>query len=241
MAHKELAFLTSTPIAHRGLHNRERPENSLAAFGAAVRKGYIIELDVHLLADGAVAVFHDDNLLRMCGENVAIKDLTVRKLRRYQLGKSRERIPLLKDVLALVNGAVPLVIELKHDAPVGELESAVAELLQDYEGDVALKSFHPLIVRNLRRKFPTRPVGQLYSDSMFEKVTGIKRWAFEHYTRWSLWRSDFLSVDHKNLREPLIVGLRDLGKPVLVWNIRSYDARQAVEKLADNYIGEKIL
>ena len=125
MTKKNLSFLSSSLIAHRGLHSAGKPENSLAAFGAAVRRGYAIELDVHLLSDGSVVVFHDDNLKRMCGADVEVKALTVRKMCKYRLGDTNERIPLLKDVLALVNGAVPLIIELKYDVSVGMVPSVV--------------------------------------------------------------------------------------------------------------------
>lgn len=241
MAKKKLDFLSSALIAHRGLHGEGAPENSLAAFGAAVRGGYIIELDVHVLADGGVVVFHDDNLQRMCGVDVAIKGLTARKLRKYRLSDTDERIPLLKDVLALVNGAVPLIIELKYDAPVGELENALAILLENYDGQVALKSFHPLIVRNLRRRFRDKPVGQLYSHTMFDDVAGFKRWGFKRVVNWSLRHSDFISVDKDDLTSPEVGTLHDFGKFTLAWTIESTNERLNAMKLADNCICEKIL
>ena len=241
MAKKDLSFLGSALIAHRGLHSVGVPENSLASFGAAVRKGYIIELDVHVLADGNVVVFHDDTLERICGVDVAIKDLTLRKIRKYRLAETEESIPLLKDILSLVNGAVPVVIELKYDAPVGVLEKALIPILNKYEGKYALKSFDPRIVRNLRKIFRDEPVGQLYSSEIFKDVTGFKKWIFKRAIDWSMRRSDFVSVDQNDLEEPIINTLRAFGKPILAWTIKSTDERLAAVKLADNCICEKIL
>ena len=241
MTKKDLSFLASFPIAHRGLHSAGKPENSLAAFGAAVRRGYAIELDVHLLSDGSVVVFHDDNLKRMCGTDIEVKTLTARKIRKYRLGDTNERIPLLKDVLALVNGAVPLIIELKYDVSVGKLENALVGLLKDYGGEYALKSFSPLIVCNLRRKFRKKPVGQLYSQSMFSGLSGAKKWAFRRIVNMSLWRSDFISVNKDDLEDSHILLQHDLGKIILAWTIDSTSQRLAAMKLADNCICEKIL
>lgn len=241
MAKKNCDFLTSALIAHRGLHGGGIPENSLAAFGAAVRKGYIIELDVHVLTDGNVVVFHDDTLKRMCGVDVAVKGLTLRGIRKYRLADSGEPIPLLKDILSLINGAVPVIIELKYDAPVGALEKALLPILDKYEGDYALKSFDPRIVRNLRNYFRDVPVGQLYSNEIFKDVSGLKKWIFKRVINWSLRRSDFISVDQNDLEEPIISTLRAFGKPILTWTINSTEERLAAIKMADNCICEKIL
>ncbi len=241
MAKKDLSFLSSALIAHRGLHDNKVPENSLAAFGAAVRSGYIIELDVHLLADGGLAVFHDDNLERMCGANVDIKDLTVRKMRKYRLAGTEEKIPLLKDVLALIHGAVPVIVEVKYDAPIGETVNALVDVLDGYNGDFALKSFHPLIVRKLKRKFRNNPVGQLYGNVMFKDVSRAKEWAFRRIVNWSMRHSDFISVQKENLEDPNVELLRKFNKPILCWTICDNEERLEASKLADNCICEKIL
>ncbi|MCR4753354.1 MAG: glycerophosphodiester phosphodiesterase [Candidatus Saccharibacteria bacterium] len=241
MRKKSLDFLFSSLIAHRGLHGGGVPENSMTAFGAAVRAGYIIELDVHLLADRRVAVFHDDNIKRMSGADIEIKTLSAAKLKKYRLCGTDERIPLLKDVLALTNGAVPIIIELKSDAPVGKLEKALAQLLDGYVGDYALKSFHPLIVRKLRHLFRDRPVGQLFSNSMFKDVKGIKNWVFRRAVNWSMFLSDFISVDKNDLDIPVVDTLRSLRKPILVWTIKGTDERLSAMRKANNCICEKIL
>ena len=119
---KNLDFLSSNLIAHRGLHNDKYPENSLGAFKRAIRKNYIIEFDVHLLKDGTAVVFHDDNLYRMCGKRKKIKDFTYDELKKIKLLDTNYTIPTLDSVLKLIEGKVPIIVELKYDVKVGLLE-----------------------------------------------------------------------------------------------------------------------
>ena len=101
--------------AHRGLHNQDRPENSMAAFRAALEHGYGIELDIHLMKDGNLAVIHDSSLKRTAGADVKIEELSLEDLDLYRLEGTEERIPLFRDVLALYAGKAPMIIELKAD------------------------------------------------------------------------------------------------------------------------------
>ena len=119
---KDLKFLKETIIAHRGVHNeKDIIENSLEAFKEAVNKNYIIELDVHFLKDGEVVVFHDDNIERMTGINKNLKDCTYDEIRNIKLLNKNTYIPKFSDVLKLVDGKVPILIELKNDNKVGLL------------------------------------------------------------------------------------------------------------------------
>ena len=111
----EMAVYRRTMFAHRGYHNKEKliPENSMAAFRAAVAHGYGIELDIHITRDGKVVVFHDDTLERMCGEHGKVEDYTLEELQKFHLLNTTERIPELQEVLEYVDGRVPLLVELK--------------------------------------------------------------------------------------------------------------------------------
>ena len=111
--HRGLPALRRWYYAHRGLHGAGVPENSMAAFRAAKEQGYGIELDIHLMADGNLAVIHDSSLKRTAGANVRIEELTTEQLETYRLESTNERIPLFSDVLALFNGEAPLIVELK--------------------------------------------------------------------------------------------------------------------------------
>ena len=134
--------------AHRGLHTKDGsvPENSLTAFEEAVNAGYGIELDVHITVDGQIIVFHDDDLNRMCGAPHKVFELTYAQLAEYRLLKTDQRIPLLSEVLTLVGGKVPLIVELKNGKANKLLCEKTAAQLDEYAGAYSIESFNPMIV-----------------------------------------------------------------------------------------------
>ena len=151
-------------IAHRGLHSGKDgvvPENSLAAFAAACENGYGIELDVQLSADGQVVVFHDDNLKRVCGVNKPVCALSLKELQSLSLLGSEETIPLFSDVLDLVAGRGPLIVELKNGRQNKELCEKTLALLRAYDGPFCVESFAPDIVHWFRLNAPDIVRGQL--------------------------------------------------------------------------------
>ena len=150
-------------FAHRGLHTPDKrvPENSLAAFGAAAEAGYGMELDVQLSRDGQVVVFHDDDLLRVCGREERVEELTLAELRTLSLCGTEERIPLFSQVLALVHGRTPLIVELKSGKRNRELCEKTLALLRGYSGAYCVESFDPFIVAWFRRSAPDLLRGQL--------------------------------------------------------------------------------
>ena len=142
--------------AHRGLHNTDgtAPENSLPAFIAAAEHGYGIELDVHITKDDQIIVFHDDDLLRMCGVDAKTEDFTYAQLQELTLAGTEHRIPLFSEVLEVYAGAGPMVLELKTGPRKYELcEKTYAEL-KGYVGDVCIESFDPRIVRWWKKNAP---------------------------------------------------------------------------------------
>ena len=145
---ERLAPFEAQYIAHRGFFDNEseRPENSLAAFAHAVESGYGIELDVQLTSDGHLVVFHDDSLRRMCGVDRALESCTLEELQALTLAKSGQRIPLFSDVLALVDGKVPLIVELKSSPRWKEESEQTAALLDAYRGCYCIESFNPYVV-----------------------------------------------------------------------------------------------
>ena len=150
--------------AHRGLYRKDQliPENSLPAFARAAEAGYGIELDLQLTKDDRVVVFHDDTLLRGCGVDRPLSDLTFEELQALQLFGTCERIPLFSDVLALVKGRVPLIVEFKTSGSRNDRLCALAcELLDAYEGLYMVESFDPRIVRWFRLHRPSVIRGQL--------------------------------------------------------------------------------
>jgi len=159
--HPGLEKLRGWNYAHRGLHGNGVPENSMQAFRLAVEQGYGAELDVHLLADGNLAVIHDSKLIRTTGAKGRVEDLTADQLRDYYLEGTEETIPLFSDVLALFEGKAPLIIELKVENNTDALCDAVAKLLDDYQGDYCIESFHPQVLAWFKKNRSDTVRGQL--------------------------------------------------------------------------------
>ena len=163
--HPGLEELRKWNYAHRGLHNESRPENSMAAFRAALEKGYGIELDIHLLKDGNLAVIHDSSLKRTAGADARIEDLETADLSGYHLEGTEETIPQFRQVLELFDGKAPLIVELK---PLGSnwaaLTEAACKMLENYQGPYCLESFDPRCIHWLRKNRPDLIRGQLTED-----------------------------------------------------------------------------
>ena len=160
--HPGLKDLQGWGYAHRGLHSQGVPENSMAAFRAALEGGYGIELDIHLMKDGNLAVIHDSSLKRTAGADVRIEDLTAEDLENYRLEGTDQKIPLFREVMAIYEGKAPMIVELKpmndnHDA----LAEAACEILKDYQGVYCIESFDPRCISWLRRNRPQIIRGQL--------------------------------------------------------------------------------
>ena len=167
--------LEGVRYAHRGLHDRAQgiPENSMAAFRRAVEHGFGAELDVHLMADGNLAVVHDSSLKRVCGKDVLIEDLTAEDLKDYPLMETEERIPLFQDVLALFEGKTPLVIELKVErGNANALTDAVMAALEGWGGTYCVESFHPAVLLRLKERYPKVLRGQLSQNFLRDSEVG---------------------------------------------------------------------
>lgn len=157
-----LADLRNWSYAHRGLHGPGAPENSMAAFRAALDGGFGVELDVHLLKDGNLAVMHDSLLNRTTGQAGRMEDLTTEDLKHYFLEGTDETIPEFAQVLDLFGGRAPLIIELKSaDGNHAALTEAACKLLEGYSGPFCMESFDPKCVAWLRKNRPDIIRGQL--------------------------------------------------------------------------------
>lgn len=232
------AWVTDCPVAHRGLHDDARPENSLAAFEAAVDAGLPFELDVHASVDAEAVVFHDESLERMTGFAGDVRALPLHRLRDMPLDGTTERIPSLAEVLSMVDGRVPVVIEVKNPGAVGVVERSVARVLDHYTGPVAVQSFNPLSVAWFRRNRPSIPRGLLAGD-MDETDFGLaKRVVLRRLLLAPHARPAYVGYDLRALPEPAVTLLRRLGVPVLAWTVRTVDERSRAMQLADNYIFE---
>ena len=158
--------------AHRGLHDGntgDTPENSLTAFELACREGYGIELDVQLSKDGEVMVFHDYTLIRMTGVDKKLCELTAAELCELKLADTEQRIPTFSQVLELVGGRVPILVELKGESFDTALCPKVAEMLSQYEGDYCIESFNPLLIKEMKKHLPESYRGLLYTNACRDK------------------------------------------------------------------------
>ncbi len=157
-----LAALQGFSYAHRGLHGTGVPENSMAAFSRALEQGYGIELDLHLLKDGNLAVIHDHLLVRTTGAEGVIEDLCTEDLEKYCLEGTRQTIPTFRQVLQLYHGKAPLIVELKATGSnYKALTDTAMEQLKDYPGAYCMESFDPRCIWHLRRHYPKAVRGQL--------------------------------------------------------------------------------
>ncbi len=223
--HPDLAELKKWKYAHRGLHDGEKPENSMAAFRAALEKGYGIELDIHLMKDGNLAVIHDSSLKRVAGADITIEELTLSELENYRLGASQEKIPLFKDVLALYDGKAPLVVELKcvggnHDA----LCRAVMAKLDDYKGLYCVESFDPRAVHWFRKNRPEICRGQLSENSMRAKfkVPFLIRFCLTYHFSNLLTRPDFIAYKYADRKAfGTDICRKVLGLQGVSWTLRT--------------------
>jgi len=162
--------------AHRGLHNNksDAPENSLRAFSLAVEKGYGIELDIQLTKDNVPVILHDYDLKRICMTDFKVSEHNYEELEQFRLFQSNEKIPTFEEVLAVVDGKVPLIIELKIPWKAGKICSIVSEILKNYKGIYCIESFNPFGLSWYRIHEPKVVRGQLSTDFIREKMDGNK-------------------------------------------------------------------
>lgn len=168
--HEKLQSLKQWSYAHRGLHGNGVPENSMAAFRLALDKGYGIELDLHLLKDGGLAVIHDAKLKRTTGAEGFIEDLTTADLGNYRLEGTQEPIPEFSQVLALFAGKAPMIVELKAErGNHAALCEAACKALEGYEGLYCMESFDPRCILWLRKNRPDIVRGQLAENFLKDR------------------------------------------------------------------------
>lgn len=224
--HPGLNVLRNWNYAHRGLHNAERPENSMSAFRAALEHGYGVELDVHLLKDGNLAVIHDSSLNRTAGVDVNIEDLETADLRKYHLGRTRETIPEFRQVLDLFDGKAPLIVELK---PAGgnhaALTEATCKMLDGYNGPYCLESFDPRCVLWLKQNRPELIRGQLSYDYVRyagNKLPFILKFILTHQLENFLVFPDFVAYRYTDRTNPGNFIVRKLwGVQGVSWTLKN--------------------
>ena len=220
-------------IAHRGLHKADKsiPENSLAAFRAAVEGGYGVEFDVHITKDGHLVVFHDDDTRRMCGVNASVEELTLAQLQKLYLAGSDQRIPSLGEVLAVIDGQVPIILEIKRGGRNAELCRRVYEMLMCYKGEVCVESFDPFIVRWWYKNAPEILRGQLSGtpDKLGSGTSRLNAFLVGNCLTNFLCRPNFIAYGLCE-KKPLTVRLAEkLGAMKVCYTSHGYAAEESNE------------
>jgi len=230
-----------TDYAHRGLHGKNIPENSLAAFEKAVNEGIGIELDVQLSSDGVVMVFHDYTLIRMTGCDKKLCELTADALQKLCLSETEEKIPTFEQVLALIDGKVPLLVELKGESIDTSLCPKVAEILRKYSGDYCIESFNPIILKSIKKELPDVFCGQLYTNVCRDKkkitplniVLSLMAFNF-------LAKPEFIAYNQKDRNSfPVKLTTKLYKAPNFVWTLRGDEELKKARELKEHPIFEK--
>ena len=242
-----LDWIKETDFAHRGLHGLSDgcPENSLAAIEEAVRHGYGIEIDVQRSADYEAVVFHDTSLNRMTGRTGLLTSRSSSQLRGITLAGSSEKIPTLRQVLDLVDGRAPLLIEIKSSpGPVvpGVLERRIASLVENYSGPVAVMSLTPNPLAWLGVFSPHTPRGgvitKVHRTSLIKAVLRGAAGMVRKLGAGAIAESDFVAVDFEIVNQIRPESLRRKGKPILTWTVTSEQLATDVRQYADSVIFE---
>lgn len=219
---KNIKFLTEKLIAHRGLHSDKTIENTLSAFIKAMDKGYIIELDIHILKDDTIVIYHDYELKRLTGVNKVIEKLSYPQLSKIKI-KNKYQIPTLIQVMNIINGSVPLLIEVKTIEKNNHFLEKLVELLNNYKGLFAIQSINPFVIEWFYKNKKNYPLGLIILNSLNYKI-------FKKYIK----MIDFISIYKKYL--PL-----KSKKIVIGWTIKNNKELEKYKLLSDNLIVENIL
>jgi len=224
-------FLTAK-YAHRGLHGEGAPENSMKAFELAAQNGYGIELDVRFSKDKKLVVFHDATLKRVCGIDGRVCDKSADELSGISLLKTDQCVPTFEEVLSLIDGKVPLLVEIKQDPGEGDVASAVCDMLKDYKGDLLIESFNPLALSVVKKRLPSVCRGLLCDRFTTQKkykkpLYYILQAALLNF----LCKPDFIAYNHAAKRGFSLWIVKNVFKtPFVAWTARSAKEEESARK-----------
>lgn len=231
----EVKDLKGLFIAHRGIHNDQIIENTIPAFSYAISKKIPIELDINILKDGNIVVYHDDDLKRLMGINRRLDSYCYSELEKLVFPNTNVHIPLFSDVLKLVSGKVLLVIEIKKTdiASYPKYCKKILQLLKNYTGDFVIKSFDIRIV-----SWFLKNTDYITGLLMIKRKNSIYDFIINQKITLSILRPDFISVDCHIIGNKLIQDFRQ-HHPVLVWTVKSQSILEQVKDKADSFLIDK--
>ena len=234
-------------FAHRGLHDGEKAENSMSAFRAAKEQGFGIELDVRLSKDGELVVFHDENLTRMTGIEGKVIDYTAEELSNMSLAGTDDGIPTFRQLLELIDGAVPLLVEIKMSPSESGVAEKFLEVIEGYKGDYIVESFNPFALKVVKEARPDVMRGFLSSLYMkSEKYKGKLLYRLlQNLLLNFIMRPDFIAYDKEGYSVPNLRFIRRVfGTTLIAWTVKSQKedndaiARGFDTVIFENYIPE---
>ncbi|MGI6501899.1 MAG: glycerophosphodiester phosphodiesterase family protein [Anaerostipes sp.] len=233
-------------FAHRGFHYVDGvPENSMTAFQRAKELGYGIELDVQLTKDKVLVVHHDYSLKRMCGVDIRIQDLTYKQLQEYSLGNTKERIPTFHEALELIDGKVPLLVELKMEHCNRILCEKAATELDQYHGLYCVECFYPYALYWFKKYRPEVIRGILSADFNRDKEEGNKFAYFmaTHLVANFIIKPDFIAFKYKHKKGNLSLWICDkvFHTPVYGWTFRKESEYKKYKKDFYGFIFERFM
>ena len=228
------SWVLTSPVAHRGLHGEGAGENTFTAYQRAIDKGYPIEMDVQLTSDGVPVCFHDDNLVRVTGENALIWDKTYDQIKHLKISATNDGIPLFSEFLSFVNGKVPLMIEIKKQKNGNSgIEKKVVDLLKDYKGEYVVQSFDPRIMAKIKKLNPQIIRGQLGGGVVKGQIPFLQYVVVKNMLLNFLSKPDFINYDlncapfKKNL-------------PVIYYTVRTEEQLKKLKSLNANFVFENV-
>ena len=238
---REVKWIKENYIAHRGFHSLDKsiPENSLLAIKKAIDYNYSIEMDVNVTKDGQVVVFHDINLKRLCNKNINLSEANYDVIKNFHLLNTNEKIPLLKDVLTLVKGRVPLLIELKPKGNNKLLCEAFTKAIKNYKGKFAIHSFSPKIVYWFRKNHPEIIRGQVteyFKDDL--KMNRFIKYLMRKMTFNIFTKPDFINYGIKDLPNKYADKIYKKGMTVISYCARNKSEFNMVRKHYNNAVFE---
>lgn len=231
------SWLVNQKIAHRGLHDKVSPENTLSAFEKAIFNGYAIETDLHMTTDGVVVVFHDENMKRLTGFDADIREVEYCQIKDLTILDSGEKIPTFEEFLNFINGRQPLLIEIKDHKNVGVMEQKVADILKNYKGEFALQSFNPYIVKWFADNTPQHIRGQLSSAFKDNDLVWWKKFLLKNLFFIKSNKSQFVSYAVEDIERKQILRLKK-RMPIIAWTVRSEKQAREKQRYYNNIIFE---
>jgi len=230
-------WLINRASAHRGFHGNGIPVNSKGAFLKAIELNYPIETDIQLTKDLVPVCFHDDNLKRITGVDSLVWDKTLEEIKSLSICETEEKILTFEEFLALVDGKVPLLIEIKSQRENKAVVQKTLDLLKNYKGEFVIQSFDPRVMGEVRKLNPSIIRGQLMCKERHENLSPLTDKLLSNGFLNFLSKPDFINMNQKFLPVQKRI---TRGKRILCWTVKTQEEEERALNFVDSYVFENI-